>query len=196
MKNLEKNTIRLLSELKQLIERSRQQVAISINSEITMLYWHIGKHIHQHFLMDGRAAYGKEILQTVSSKLISEYGKGFSERNLAKMIKFYELFQDEKILPTLSAKLSWSHFIELSGINDPMQREFYYTLCMHEKWGVRQLRNKIDAMLYERTAIAKQPKAIIKKELKNFGGNKKIDPNLVFKNTYVLDFLNLPNDYS
>jgi len=135
MEDLDKNDILLFSELKQPIENSRQRVAVFINVEITMLYWNIGKHISQYLLTDGKAAYGSSILPTLPAKLMTEYGKGFSARNLAKMIKFYELFPDETILQTLSAKLSWSHFIELLGVRDSLQREFYYTLCIYEKWG-------------------------------------------------------------
>jgi len=184
----------LVLELEQLIEKSRQRVAIAINSEITMLYWNIGKHIYQ--FTNGRAEYGKEILPTLSAKLVIEYGKGFSTRNLAKMLKLYELFGDEAILQTLSAKLSWSHFVELMGVKDPLQREFYCTLCTYEKWGVRQLRNNIDSMMYHRSAIATQPEEIIKLELQQLDNNSNINPDLVFKNTYVLDFLNLSGRFS
>jgi predicted nuclease of restriction endonuclease-like (RecB) superfamily len=196
MSNLDKNTLPLFTELKQLIENSRQRVAVAINAEITLLYWHIGKYLHQYLLTNGRAAYGKEILPTISAELVNEYGKGFSQRNLANMIKLYEFFPEENILQTLSAKLSWSHFVELIGIPDPLQREFYYTLCTYEKWSVRQLRDKIDAMLYERTAIATQSEETIKTELQQLNPNADINPDLVFKNTYVLDFLNLPHRYS
>lgn len=112
------------------------------------------------------------------------------------MIKLYELFGDEAILQTLSAKLSWSHFVELMGVKDPLQREFYCTLCTYEKWGVRQLRNNIDSMLYHRSAIATQPEEIIRIELQQLDNNSNINPDLVFKNTYVLDFLNLSGRFS
>ena len=196
MSSLDKNTLPLFTELKQLIENSRQRVAVTINSEITLLYWHLGKHIHHFLLSNGRAAYGKEILPIVSVELVKEYGKGFSQRNLANMIKLYEFFPEENILQTVSAKLSWSHFVEIIGIADPLQREFYYTLCTYEKWSVRQLRAKIDAMLYERTAIATHPEENIIKELQQFDSSISINPDLIFKNTYVLDFLNLPHRYS
>lgn len=194
--NLDKNTLPLFTELKQLIEDSRQRVAVAINAEFTLLYWQIGKYLQQYWLANGRAAYRKKILPTVSAELVNEYGKGFSQRNLANMIKLYDLFPEENILQTLSAKLSWSHFVELISIADPLQREFYYTLCPLENWSVRQLRDKIDAMLYERTAIATQPAETIKTELQQIEDTTTINPDLIFKNTYVLDFLNLPHQYS
>ena len=76
--------------MRKLIESSRQRVAGAVNAETSGLYWNIGRHIHQFLFINGRA----------------EYGKGFSERSLARMIKFYEYFPDESILPTLLAKLS------------------------------------------------------------------------------------------
>ncbi len=194
MSDLEKTTNPLIFELSQLIEQSRQRVAIAINSELTMLYWNIGKHIYQ--FTNGRAEYGKEILPTLSAKLQLEYGKGFSTRNLANMLKFHESYPDENILQTLSAKLSWSHFVELISINDNLKREFFTQLCITDKWGVRQLRDKIDTMLFERTAIASQPEEIIKNELQKLWDSNEMTPDMVFKNTYVLDFLNLPHQYS
>lgn len=196
MDKIEKSFAPLVSEIKQLIEGSRQRVSITINSEITLLYWNIGKHIRKFLLTKGRADYGKEILPTVSAKLVTAYGKGFSERNLANMIKFNELFPDEAILQTVSAKLSWSHFVELMGIKDSIQREFYYSLCIYEKWSVRQLGEKIDSMLFERTLMSVQPEENIRKELQNIAQTTDINPDLVFKNSYVLDFLNLPHRYS
>lgn len=120
MSNLGKNTLPLFTELKKLIENSRQRVAIAVNSEITLLYWNLGKHIHHFLLNNGRAAYGKEILPILSVELVKGYGKGYSQRNLANMIKLYKFFPEENILQTLSAKLSWSHFVELIGIADPL----------------------------------------------------------------------------
>ena len=196
MNSPDKISLPLIADLKQLIESSRQRVAVAVNVEITMLYWNIGKQIQQHLLSNGRAEYGKEILPTLSAKLGADYGKGFSVRNLANAIKFYSYFSDENILQTLSAKLNWSHFVELIGVNDALQREFYCSLCIYEKWTVRQMREKIDAMLYERTIISTQPVVSIKNELQKIGQTADINPDLVFKNTYVLDFLNLPQRFS
>src|SRR5690606_34547720 len=152
MKELEKNGAFLFEELSQLIAQSRQKVVLHINTSITQLYWRIGEHIHQYLLTDGRADYGKRILQTVSAKLTQEYSKGFSERNLANMVKFYEYYPNENILSTLWAKLIWSHFIQLLGVEGSLKREFYATMCNNENWSVRELSSRIDSMLFERTA--------------------------------------------
>jgi len=98
MSNLEKGAIPIFTELKKLIESSRQHVALFVNEELTMLYWNIGKLIHKHLLTNGRADYGKEILPTLSAELICDYGKGFFTRNPSKMIKFFELCKYERFL--------------------------------------------------------------------------------------------------
>jgi predicted nuclease of restriction endonuclease-like (RecB) superfamily len=101
-----------------------------------------------------------------------------------------------KILATLSQQLSWSHLIEFAGIENDTKRDFYIQLCVYETWGVRPLRDKIDAMLFERTAIAKQPEKVIQSSLTELKEKKNLNPELVFKNSYILNFLNLPHNYS
>ena len=196
MKELEKNGAFLFEELSQLIAQSRQKVVLHINTSITQLYWRIGEHIHQYLLTDGRADYGKRILQTVSAKLTQEYSKGFSERNLANMVKFYEYYPNENILSTLWAKLSWSHFIQLLGVEGSLKREFYATMCNNENWSVRELSSRIDSMLFERTAISKKPEETIKNDLALLQKDQKLSPELVFRDPYFLDFLGLKDTYS
>jgi hypothetical protein len=97
--------------------------------------------------------------------LVSEFGRGYAEKNLRPMIQFAEAFPDEEIVVALSRHLSWSHFRELLTLKQPLQREFYAEMCRMEGWGVRALRERIDSMLYERTALSKQPDALIRQEL-------------------------------
>ena len=135
-------------------------------------------------------------MPTLSAKLTEEYGNGYSQRNLASMAKLYDYFPDENILQTLSAKLSWSHFIEMLGIKDPLQREFYYTLCINESWCVRQFKERINSMLFERTAISKMPELTIQNDLKKLRTTKEISLPLIFKDPYLLNFLGLADTYS
>ena len=135
-------------------------------------------------------------MPTLSAKLTEEYGNGYSQRNLASMAKLYDYFPDENILQTLSAKLSWSHFIEMLGIKDPLQREFYYTLCINESWSVRQFKERINSMLFERTAISKMPELTIQNDLKKLRTTKEISLPLIFKDPYLLNFLGLADTYS
>lgn len=161
-----------------------------------MLYWQIGKRILGEVLDGKRAGYGKQIVQTVSAQLVSEFGEGFSVRNLFKMIKFAQYFPDERIVPTLSAQLGWSHFVELISLKDDLQRQFYAEMCRIERWSVRQLRGKIGSMLYERTALSKKPVTLIKKELRTLRDKDKLTPDMVFCDPYILDFLGLKDTYS
>ena len=96
----------LLKDLRELIAEARQDVARQVNSALVLLYWRVGQRIRQDFLREKRAEYGEQILPTLSAELMREFGPGFTVRNLANMVKFAEVFQDEKILHTLRAKLS------------------------------------------------------------------------------------------
>jgi len=101
----------------------------------------------------------------------------------------------KQILQTLAAKLSWSHFKDLIYIQDPLKREFYAEMCRHESWSVRTLRKKIDAMLFERTALSKKPDEVIVQELQDLRKTDKLSPDLVFRDPYFLDFLGLRDRY-
>ena len=194
-KNTENISSQLLGDLRLLINSTRTRVAQSVNSEMTLLYWHIGKRIQVDILKSERADYGKKILSKLSLTLKSEYGAGFSERNLAYMLKFADIFPNYEILQTLSAKLSWSHFIEILSIKDPLGREFYAEMCRVEHWSVRVLQDKIHKMFYERTIIAKKPKESIQTSLQQIREKDKITSAVILKDPYVLDFLNLPNEH-
>jgi len=111
----------LFQTIKQLIEDTKKRVSVSVNSSLTLMYWHIGKQIDQEILKSKRAEYGKEIIVTLSKQLSKEYGRGYSKRNLLNMVKFYKTFTDKEIVQTLSAYLSWSHFNELVSIEDNLK---------------------------------------------------------------------------
>ena len=105
-------------------------------------------------MQGGRAAYGKQILVTVSRELTADYGRGFSYAEIARMIQFAQAFLDEAIVVTLSQQLSWSHFHALLPIKDQLARDFYAEMCRIERWDVRTLRQKIGGMLFQRTALS------------------------------------------
>ena len=186
----------LITDLRTLINEARNKVALIINTEITLLYWHIGKRINEEVLGNQRAEYGKQIVSTVSTQLTKEYGRGFELRNLRRMMQFAQLFPDFQIVATASQQLSWSHFIELLSIKNDLGREFYLTMAASESWSIRTLRNKIDSMLYERTAISSKPEEVIKTELANLRNNEILSPDLVFKSPYFLEFTGLKGVYS
>jgi len=105
-------------------------------------------------------------------------------------------FPDEQILSTLSGELSWSHFKELIYLNKPLQREYYAEMCRIERWSVRTLRDKIGSMLYERTALSRKPDELIQQELATLRDEDRMSPDLIFRDPYILDFLNLADTYS
>lgn len=181
----------LLSDLRQLIREAKQGAAVAINASLTMMYWHIGRRIHGEILNGERAEYGKEIMAALSAQLVAEYGRGFEEKNLRRMVQFAETFADEAIVATLWRQLSWSHFRVLLPLNRPLQREFYAEMCRIEGWSVRTLSERIDSMLYERTAISNQPDKLIQKELAALRSQDQLTPALILKDPYVLDFLGL-----
>ena len=183
----------LVSELKSLIQTTKQNVAISVNSSLTLMYWKIGFKINEDILKNSRAEYGREILQTVSAKLTQEFGKGYSYSSLTRMMKFAESFTFENIA-TLSQQLSWSHFKELLPMEDNLQIEFYAQMSSLDKWSVRTLRDRIDSMLYERTVLSKNPDALISYEINKLKEGE-VSTNMLLKDPYVLDFLELNDRY-
>ncbi len=189
-------SVDLLTELRLLIEAARIRTAQTVNAELVLLYWRIGKRIDDDILQNERAEYGKEIVSTLSAKLTAEFGKGFSKQNLLHCVRFVAAFPDAEIVSTLSGQLGWSHFKEIIYLENDLQRDFYAELCRVERWSVRTLRDKIGGMLFERTAIAKKPDESIRKELNAIRETDKLAPDLIFRDPYILDFLKLPADYS
>lgn len=193
---IQKSSQSLLLAVRQLIDEARAHVATAANSTLTQLYWQVGRKIATDMLTDGRAAYGQEILPTLSAKLVPAYGKGFSERNLARMVSFVQSFPDAPVVATLSRELSWSHFIEILPLKAPLERAFYTEMCRVERWSVRTLRERMASQLYLRSAIAKQPESVIASELGQLREGGQVTPDLVFRDPYMLDFLGLPDGYS
>lgn len=183
----------LFEQIKNLIEQTKQNVAVAINSSLTIMYWHIGKLINDEILQNKRAEYGKEIVATVSQQLSEQYGKGYSYSALTRMMKFAKNI-DEKNIATLSQQLSWSHFKELIVLEDNLKIEFYTQMSIAQNWGVRTLRERIDSMLYERTVLSKQPNELIKYELDNIK-QEQFSKNMILKDPYLLDFLEVNDRY-
>ena len=184
----------LLKELKSLIASTKEQVAISVNSSLTLMYWQIGFKINEDILKNSRAEYGNEIVHAVSRQLVEEFGRGFSRANLFHMIKFSQVFDDFEIVSALSRQLSWTHFRKFIYIEDDLQREFYVQMCCLDKWSTRVLENRIDSMLFERTALSKKPDELITYEIEKLKEGV-VTPNMILKDPYILDFLELNDRY-
>lgn len=112
---LDKNIDPIFEEIRELINNSRNRVYSVVNTEMLNLYWNIGKVIMEIQQGNERASYGDAVLQKLSEKLTNEFGKGFSARNLRTMRRFYLMYP---IWKTVSAKLSWSHYLELIKIDE------------------------------------------------------------------------------
>ncbi len=182
--------------MRAIIEQAKNEIATSVNSSLVLANWHIGHRINQEILKNERAEYGEEIIYKTSRALTLEYGRGYGLTNLFNMVKFSTIFPDLKILQTLSGQLSWSHFVELLYLDNPTKRDFYIEMARLERWSVRTLKDKIDSMTFERTCIAKQPEEAIKRELQNLRDENKLTPDMVFRDPYTLDFLNLRDPYT
>lgn len=186
----------LLSEIKAAIDESKKEVAVAVNSRISVLYWKIGYIINSDVLNNKRAEYGAEIINSISKKLTLEYGKGWSSKQLRHCLRAAETFQSLEIFSALSRELSWTHLRTLMYVKTDVEREFYLQMARTERWSSRVLKDKIDSMLFERTSISKQPNASIKEELKNLSDGKIISPDLVFRDPYFLNFLGLKSHFS
>ena len=186
----------LFAEIKALIEQTKQQIAIAINSTITTLYWEIGNRIRNDVLQNKRAKYGEEIVKHLSVNLTEQYGKGWSEKHLRHCLRFAETFPDSQIVSALQRQLTWTHIKFILYIDDDLKREFYIEMCKLERWSTRVLENRINSMLYERTAISRKPEETIKHDLELLKNEQRLTPDLVFRDPYFLDFLGLRDKYS
>jgi len=196
-KNSKASTINpnLFLEIKEIIQNAKEKVARTINATLTATYWYIGKRINDEVLENKRAEYGKEIVKTLSVELTKEYGRGWSEKQLRHCLRFAETFADFEIVSALQRQLSWTHFKIIIYLKTELQREFYVQICLLENWNTRTLQKKIDSMLFERTAISKKPDELARLELGQLREEDKLTPDLVFRDHYVLDFLNLKDTF-
>lgn len=186
----------LFSDISGMIAAAKARVAVAVNAELTILYWHVGNRINKEVRTDGRAEYGKRVVAALSARLMAEHGETWNEKHLRRVMQFAEVFPDEKIVVSLVRQLSWTHVIALIPISDPLKREFYIEMCKMEHWSVRALRGRIGSMMYERTAIAKRPEAVIRKDIAALRDEGRMSADLAFRDPYVLDFLGLRGAFS
>lgn len=175
----------IFDNIKNLVINSRNKVYQTVNTEMLNLYWNIGKAIMEIQQGDERASYGDAVLDKLSKKLTNEFGKGFSSRNLRTMRKFYLMYP---IWKTVSAKLSWSHYLELIKIGEESKRNFYLNECINSRWSVRELQRQRDSLLYERLTLAADKVKIL--ELTEKGQVLSECKDLV-KDPFVLEFLDI-----
>jgi DUF1016 N-terminal domain len=155
---------KLFTQIATLINTSKENIHKSFNKELTMLNWQIGKHIDET-LANIDDTYGLAIVATLSPLLIHQFGKGYTTSSLHRVRRFYKAFSKIKIVATLSPLLSWSHFVELTNVKNDLARSYYTEICKVEHWNVRELRDRINSMLFERTVLSKKPEKLIKQEI-------------------------------
>lgn len=180
----------LLLNIGDILENGRRQAYRSVNNVLLKTYWEVGKSIVE-FEQNGKikAEYGAELLDRLSGDLKFRYGKGFCRRNILDMRRFYILYP---IWQTLSAKLSWSHYVQLINIENEFARSFYEKQCLREKWSVRELDRQKNAMLFERIALSKDKKEVL--ALSRKGQIIKNEKDII-KEPYILEFLGISENY-
>lgn len=179
----------------EIIDNAKKQVAVYVNAHSSLTFWSVGKYIIEDLNYQTYSAYGQKILATLSQRLMARYGKGFTYSALTRMMKVARLYNDYEMFATLSQTLTWSHFLELITIEDDTKRLYYQQMGIAEHWSVKQLRNKQDEMAYERSLLAVKPGDVTVKTLENIGPYH-MEPDVVLKSSYVLDFLGLSGYYS
>ena len=182
----------LVSEIKGILNTSRQNVAKAVNNELLVAYWKIGEIIVRYEQNDKvRAAYGDKTLKQLSKTLTEEFGKGFSRSNLQNMRQFYLNYPK---CQTVSGKLSWSHYCELLSISDANKRSFYEKEAVNSNWSVRELKRQIDTSLYERLLLSKGD--FNKEQVLALATNgvEISEPVDIIKDPYVFEFLGIPEN--
>ena len=187
MKSAKPNYKKLLQNIGLTIDAARQNAVKAINTELVKANWEIGRHIVE-FEQQGkeRAEYGSDLLERLSKDLTLQFGKGFGRRNILDMRRFYIAYQKWQ---TVSAKLSWSHYIALISIADDTAQRFYFKQAINERLSVRELERQIDSSLFERLALSKDKKGVLQLSKK---GHITSDAVTAVKDPYVLDFLKIP----
>ena len=186
----------LFNDVCLIIDEARRHVATYVNVEAVMLKWHVGKRIKEDVLFNQRAEYGKEILKTLSEKLTEKYGAGWGLKSLQHCLRAAYTFSEDEIAYALRIQLSWTHLRSLMFMEDTLERQFYMEMCRIEHWDTRTLDEKIDSQLYQRTAISQRPEEVIKRELDELRNADMLNPDIVFRSTYFLDMLGLPDVFS
>lgn len=165
----------------------------TVNTAMVQAYWHVGKLMVDAQGGEERATYGDELIKRISKRLTDEFGKGFSPRNIRNMRMFYLSYP---IWQTVSAKLSWSHYLYLIKVSKPKVREYYTEEAAAGKWSVRQLERQIATQYYERLLSthrdSSEIEGLIKKNLP--AKPEKFDPLTLVHDPFILEFIGAKED--
>lgn len=176
-------------EIKELLYSAKNKVYQTINITMTQTYFQIGKRIVEEEQGGvSRAEYGSALLKNLSNELIKEFGKGYSEQNLKNMRQFYLIYQKRQTVSS-EFKLSWSHYIFLTRIENIDERNFYEIESIENSWSLRELKRQFDTGLFERLKLSSDKQKI--KELSLNGQVIQTAQDLI-KDPYILEFVGLP----
>jgi predicted nuclease of restriction endonuclease-like (RecB) superfamily/predicted GNAT family N-acyltransferase len=202
MKEIEQNNhIDFYNRVSNLLKEARESVVRTVNNTMVFTYLEIGRMIvNEEQNGKQRAEYGKQIIKELSSRLSTEFGKGFSVTNLQQMKNFYNIYgkqqtvsvkSEDGIVQNNNFQLSWSHYLFLMRIDNIDERKFYEIETFENNWSLRELRRQFDSSLYERLSLSRNKKAI--KELSEKGQIiEKAKDSL--KDPYILEFIGLPEN--
>ena len=181
---------KLLNIIGHTLQRAREDVITIINQKLVKANWEIGRHIVEfEQLGNERAEYGSDLLSKLSRDLTTQHGKGFGRRNVLDMRRFYLGYQKWQ---TVSAKLSWSHYIALLSVSESVGRGFYEKQSVIENWSVRELERQIDSALFERLALSRDKKGVLALSKK---GHRATQPHEAIKDPYLFDFLKVARSH-
>lgn len=191
MSQVLKNSEDFFEKITDLLENARKKAVYSINQTMVYTYFEIGKIIiEEEQKGQKRAEYGKQIIKELSQKLIKEFGKGFSRRNLEQMRQFYLAYSNTQAL-SAEFRLSWSHYLFLTRIDNENERKFYEIEAIESSWSLRELQRQFDSALFERLVLSRDKKDV--KKLSEKGQIIK-NPQDTLKDPYILEFLGLPEE--
>ena len=194
MKNLalkNGNYQQLVSQISETFVRGQQKAVAAVNSCLVETYWKIGQYIVE-YEQGGheKAEYGKKLLEQLSKDLFQLHGRGFSRSNIQRMKQFYIVFPISAEVPH---QLSWTHFVELLKIDNPLERSFYMHQTINESWSTTQLIRQKKTSLFLRLAASKDKEGILKLARQ---GQVIEKPSDLIREPYITDFMNIPEPYN
>lgn len=178
---------RLLLSVGETLEQGRRQAAYAVNSAMVQTYWEIGRQIVEYEQNGNeKAEYGSDVLNRLSRDLTDRYGKGFSRGSVFYMRKLFITYPK---VQTLSELLTWSHYVELLKIADPLERSFYEKECEEQHWGIRELKRQMKSMLFHRLALSTDKQEVLRLASE---GQVIEKPEDILKEPYIFEFTGLP----
>jgi len=184
----EATTSSLYEEVRGILTEARSCIARTVNTTLVKAYWQVGKHIVEHEQQgNATSAYGSNLIDELSRRLVAEFGQGFNATNLRHMRNFYLCYPNQH---TLCAKLTWSHYRAILKVENKQARDFYVEECARENWSVRQLQRQINTLYYSRL-LASRDKESVRSEIQRTEP-RPLEPREIIRDPYILDFIGIP----